>query len=216
MKMLAFNGSPRKNGNTAIFLKKALQGAELQGAYTELINLYDFDYKGCTSCLACKTTTSKSYGKCALRDTLTPLLKKIEEADAIILGSPIYFGRVTAAMAAFYERLVYPYLAFTKPYYSSLYPKKMPVGFIYDMNVTEDISNELGYMRQMELNDSFLKIVFGHSEFLNIYDTRQVEDFSNLITYGDYEYKLKHYNEEFSKDCQKASELGVRLASNLN
>lgn len=83
MKILAFNGSPRKEWNTAILLNKALEGAALQGAETELIHLYDLNYKGCTSCFACKMKGGKSYGKCAVRDELTPILKKIEEADGI-------------------------------------------------------------------------------------------------------------------------------------
>ncbi len=50
MKVIALNGSPRKNFNTGTLLKKALEGAESEGADTELINLYDLDYKGCNSC----------------------------------------------------------------------------------------------------------------------------------------------------------------------
>lgn len=54
MKVIGFNGSPRKNWNTAILLNKALEGSASLGAETELIHLYDIDYKGCTSCFACK------------------------------------------------------------------------------------------------------------------------------------------------------------------
>ena len=87
---MAFNGSPRKKWNTATLLEKALEGAASQGAETELIHLYDLNYKGCISCFACKTIGGKSYGKCAVRDDLTPIFRKVEKADAIILGSPIY------------------------------------------------------------------------------------------------------------------------------
>src|SRR5208337_3352580 len=105
MKVIGFNGSPRKKWNTASLLQKALEGAASKGAKTELIHLYDLDYKGCISCFACKTKDGKSYGTCAVKDDLTPIFKKVEKADAIILGSPIYFGRVTGEMASFYERL---------------------------------------------------------------------------------------------------------------
>lgn len=54
MKVLAINGSPRKTWNTATVLTKALEGAASQGAQTELIHLYDLNYKGCISCFACK------------------------------------------------------------------------------------------------------------------------------------------------------------------
>ncbi len=84
MKIAAFNGSPRKNWNTATLLNKALEGAASQGAETELIHLYDLKYKGCISCFACKTKDGSSYGKCPVQDDLAPVFKKIEEADAII------------------------------------------------------------------------------------------------------------------------------------
>jgi multimeric flavodoxin WrbA len=112
LKILAFNGSPRKEWNTAILLNKALEGAALQGAETELIHLYDLNYKGCISCFACKMKGGKSYGKCAVKDDLTPILKSIEEADGIILGSPVYFGTASAEMRAFMERLLYPYVVY--------------------------------------------------------------------------------------------------------
>lgn len=98
MKVLAINGSPRKTWNTATLLNKALEGAASQGAETELIHLYDLNFKGCLSCFACKIKGSKSYGKCAANDDLSPILKKVEEADAIILGSPIYFRTVSGEM----------------------------------------------------------------------------------------------------------------------
>ena len=68
MKIMAFNGSPRKEWNTATLLKKALEGASSQGAKTELIHLYDLKYKGCISCFACKEKGGKGYGKCVVRD----------------------------------------------------------------------------------------------------------------------------------------------------
>ena len=67
MKVMAINGSPRKEWNTATLLGKALEGAESKGAESELIHLYDYTFKGCISCFACKTGDGKSYGKCAER-----------------------------------------------------------------------------------------------------------------------------------------------------
>ena len=63
MKVIAINGSPRKKWNTAILLEKALEGAASQGADTELVHLYDLDFKGCSSCFSCKLKGGKSYGK---------------------------------------------------------------------------------------------------------------------------------------------------------
>lgn len=71
MKVIAINGSPRKNWNTATLLEKALDGAKSVGADVEMIHLYDLSFKGCTSCFACKRKGSQLNGKCAMKDDLT-------------------------------------------------------------------------------------------------------------------------------------------------
>ena len=107
MKFYAVNGSPRKKNNTAILLQEALDGVksvQAKDAETELIHLYDYNYKPCVSCFQCKLLDGKSYGQCALNDELTPILKKLAEADGIIFGSPIYLGNITGGMRSFFER----------------------------------------------------------------------------------------------------------------
>ena len=106
MKIIAINGSPRKGWNTDILLQKALAGAKSVGASTEIIHLYDLDFKGCRSCMACNLKDGKSLGHCAIADGLKPVLEKIDQCDGLILGSPIYFGDVTAEMRALLERLL--------------------------------------------------------------------------------------------------------------
>jgi multimeric flavodoxin WrbA len=194
MKVMAVNGSPRKIWNTATLLKKALKGAASQGAETELVHLYDLDFKGCISCFACKTRGGKSYGKCAVKDDLRPIFKKIESADAIILGSPIYFGIVSGEMRSFMERLLFPYFTYTDPP-ESLFPKKMPTGFIYTMNVTEE------------------QMVFGASESLCSFDTCQFKDYAKVVADRfDPEKKARRRQEVFPKDCEKAFAMGARFA----
>ena len=144
MKIIAINGSPRKNCNTAKLLKKALEGAKSKGADTELINLYDLNYKGCNSCFLCKIKGSKYYGVCAVDDDLKEVIKKIEECNAVIFGSPIYLGSVTGEMRSFMERLIYPYLTYNNPP-RSLFPKKISTGYIYTMNATEEQLEGSGY-----------------------------------------------------------------------
>jgi multimeric flavodoxin WrbA len=137
MKVIAINGSPRKKWNTATLLEKALEGAASEGAETELIHLYDLNYQGCTSCFACKLKDGKSYGKCAMNDELTHVLTKLKDADAVILGSPIYLGNCTGEMRSFLERYIFPYLVYSANSVS-LYPKNIPIGYIYTMNIKEE------------------------------------------------------------------------------
>ena len=211
MKIMAFNGSPRKKWNTATLLKKALEGASSQGGETKLINLYDLNFKGCISCFACKTKDEKSYGRCAVKDDLTPLLKEILDVQCIILGSPFYFGTVTGQMRSFMERLFFPFYSYTDPP-ESLFSRIIPTGFIYTLGATEEMAKELGFDHHIRLNEMFLERIFGVSESLCSYDTYQFEDYSKMFAPRfDPEKKARRRREVFPVDCDKAFEMGVRL-----
>jgi multimeric flavodoxin WrbA len=213
VKVLAFNGSPRKQWNTATLLRKTLEGAASQGAETELVHLYDLSYTGCKSCFACKTRDGKSYGRCAAQDDLTPILRKTEGADAIILGSPIYFGTISGMTKSFMERLTFPYLTYTDPP-QSLFPGKIRTAVIYTMNVSEAQMKEYGYGAHIALNERVLRTVFGASEWLCSCDTYQFEDYSKMVAPRfDAEKKAKRRAEIFPEDCQKAFALGARIAT---
>lgn len=212
MKVIAVNGSPRKKNNTSTLLESALKGAASRGATTELIHLYDLNYKGCISCFACKTIEGKSYGRCAVQDDLTPIFSRIEVADAIILGSPIYYGTVSGEMKSFMERLLFPYTEYTVNY-SSIFPKKIKAGFIYTMNVPEEIMQKMGYEQQFNLHQATLSRILGASEYLVSTDTYQFDDYSKYVSSRfDPKMKLKRRKEVFPQDCEKAFEMGVRLA----
>jgi multimeric flavodoxin WrbA len=212
MKVMAFNGSPRKTWNTATLLQKALEGAASKGAQTKLVHLYDLKYTGCKSCFACKIKGGPSYGRCAAQDELTPILKEITEADALILGTPIYFGSVTGEMKSFMERLLFPYLKYSVAP-ESLFPRKIHTAFIYTMNVTEQAMDERGYRTHILLNQDFMKRIFSASETLYCFDTYQFEDYSKIVAERDVEKKLARRKEVFPQDCNKAFELGARFAS---
>lgn len=109
IKALFINGSPRKNGNTAQLLKRAMDGAREAGAEVELVSLYDrsLNYKGCMSCFACKIKGGKK-GICSFKDDLKPFLEKAIDADVLICGSPVYCHYPSANFRAFMERLIFP------------------------------------------------------------------------------------------------------------
>jgi multimeric flavodoxin WrbA len=205
----AFNGSPRKNSTTVKLLKKALEGAASRGAETELIHLNQLDIKGCQGCFACKKRGGKSYGKCVQKDDMTPLYVKIEQADAFFVGSPLYFGTITASTKMFVERL-YPYLNYGT--YESNFPGKINTGFIYTMGVTDQ---EMGLFDQnIQFNQIIFSMLFGSAETLLSTDTFHVKDYSKIVAdllevFVD--RKLKHQREVFPKDCEKAFEMGTRF-----
>ncbi|MEA4879849.1 MAG: flavodoxin family protein, partial [Synergistaceae bacterium] len=179
MKVIAINGGPRKNWNTATLLNSALEGAASRGASTEIVHLYDLDFKGCTSCFACKLRGGTSYGKCALRDELTPILEKIEGADAFFIGSPIYFGNVAGETRSFMERLLFQYLVYARKD-RSLAQKKQ-VGLIFTRNLSDSMAKERGYDLVFDSTARSFKIIFGSAEIISSTDTLQFEDYSKYV-----------------------------------
>ncbi|MGZ4885370.1 MAG: flavodoxin family protein [Halobacteriota archaeon] len=212
MKVLAINGSPRTKCNTATLLDSALEGAASQGAETELVHLYKLTFKGCISCFSCKLKNGESYGRCAVNDELTPVLKKVEEADAIILGSPIYLGTDTGEMRSFMERLIFPYLVYDVKH-STLFKKKIRTGLIHTMGAPEDQMKLMGVDRHLSLVEMLMKRTFGEAESLFVTDTYQFDDYSKYESSRfNVEKKAERRREEFPKDRKRAFEMGVRFA----
>ena len=130
MKVIAFNGSPRKEKwNTVTLLNNALEGAASEGADTEMFHLYNVTFSGCISCFSCKKISRKQDGICALKDDLTHVLDRVREADALLIGTPVYYHAESAATRAFLERLLFPYTKYSKDF-KSLFPRKIKTGLI--------------------------------------------------------------------------------------
>ncbi len=98
MKILGINGSPRRNGNTKILIETAFKPLEEAGFETELFQLGGKPVHGCTACGKCREVKDQ---KCHIKnDVINECIAKMIEADAIILGSPVYFADVTTEMKA--------------------------------------------------------------------------------------------------------------------
>ena len=217
MKVIAFNGSPRKKKwNTVTLLKKALEGAASLGAETELIQLYDLNYSGCISCFACKKKDRKQKGVCILQDDLAPILDRVREADALVLGSPVYYMCETAGTRALIERLCYPYNSYRKDLTAlSIFPKPIKTALIYTMNMTEEQIEQYGVGNYFAMMQNMLNIHFmGGCELLLSTNTLQYNDYDKYDSEAfDKNEKLSRHAEVFPKDCKRAFELGVRVAS---
>lgn len=102
MKVLAINGSPRKDGNTAMLLRTVLAEIEAAGIETELVQLHGKELHGCTGCMQC---WKKKDGHCAItKDGLNDLLEKIWSAKGLLIGSPTYFADVTSNVKSLIDR----------------------------------------------------------------------------------------------------------------
>ena len=212
-KIYAINGSPRKNGNTAQLLQKALEGAASAGAEVKLIQLADLDFSGCRSCFACKKLANPSPG-CVLKDDLAEILKELFQADGIIMGSPIYFGAESGLYRNFLERLFFPMLRYTNPP-SSRAEKRIDFGFIYTMNVPENLMDEYGYNVYLQSQSQTPGLIFNSRNIYTLYacDTHQFDDYSKYeCTLFDAGHKAEMRKTQFISDLAKAFEMGRKLA----
>ena len=102
MKVLALNGSPRKNGNTAMLIDAVLAELQKDGIETERIQLGGKKIHGCTACMKCFANQN---GHCSIdNDILNELVDEMIEADGIIIGSPTYFANVSTEVKALIDR----------------------------------------------------------------------------------------------------------------
>ena len=102
MKVVAFNGSPRKDGNTAILIDYVFGQLKNEGIETETVHVGGRPIHGCTACYECYRKKDR---RCVIeKDEVNQYIEKMVEADGIILGSPTYFTDVTAEMKALIDR----------------------------------------------------------------------------------------------------------------
>ena len=113
MKVLILNGSPRVGGNTAIALDEMVKVFEKEGIETEVVLIGNKDIRGCIACGSCGAK-----GKCVFGDVVNELAPKFEEADGLVVASPVYYASANATLIACLDRL----------FYSTHFDKTMKVG----------------------------------------------------------------------------------------
>lgn len=113
MKVLMLNGSPRANGNTALALKELQKVFAAEGIEVETVQLGNKPIRGCVACGGCYKA-----GRCVLDDSLEELAAKFQEADGLVVASPVYYASANATLIAALDRL----------FYSTRFDKTMKVG----------------------------------------------------------------------------------------
>lgn len=113
MKVLAINGSPRRNGNTSLALDEMKKVFEEEGIEFEVVQIGNKDVRGCIACNQCAKN-----GKCVFDDVVNELAPKFEAADGLVVASPVYYASANATLIACLDRL----------FYSTSFDKTMKVG----------------------------------------------------------------------------------------
>ena len=106
MKVLAINGSPRKGGNTQLMIEEAVKSLKSARVKVESVYVKDYDIKPCNACEVCYTKP----WHCPIKDDAMKLLRRMADADGLIIASPVYLADVTAQLRALMDRSVIPYI----------------------------------------------------------------------------------------------------------
>ena len=113
MKVLILNGSPKANGNTAVAIHEMEKVFQENGIETEIVHVGNKNIRGCVACTSCYKT-----GKCVFNDAVNEIAPKFEEADGLVVASPVYYASANATLIACLDRL----------FYSTHFDKTMKVG----------------------------------------------------------------------------------------
>ena len=212
-KIIIIDGGPRMYMNTGAMIAAFAEGVREGGGEAKVVRLYDIDYKGCRSCMACHMKWQHAVS-CRYPDGLTAILEEITKADGLVLASPIYYGEMTGMMRAFWERLTFPWLDYSKGILIA--PKKMPVLFIYTMNGSPANGEKIRHssMRNVErMTGMALSHEINHEvEVVMANNTIQVYDYSKYnFADGTAEAKHQWHNTHWEDDLRKAREAGNRM-----
>lgn len=208
-KTVILNASPRKNWNTAQILKSAMDGAISVGAEVRDVNLYDLNFTGCRSCMSCKRKDAQRC-RCYWKDDLTPVISEVYDADTLLIGTPIYFGRPTSQYLAFMERLHFPALSYDD--YSNYFTGHVNVGLFVTMNTPREVYEKM-YQSTFESCTDEFRFLNGEISLYPVCNTLQVNDYSKFSMGGFSEAnKQKAHEECFPVDLKNAYDLGAKLS----
>ena len=157
MEILAFNGSPRKGGNTSNIIQAMMEGAQSAGADTTEIRLHDIDLKGCMGCLSCRTEP----GVCKQKDDLSPYLEAMKTCGGIIVGSPIYMYHIAGQIKIFVDRCYSLYTPGDEPGH---YGTAIPPGKTYALVTSQGHPEQNQYARPIRWLAGMTGSGFGYNE----------------------------------------------------
>lgn len=188
-KVVIFNGSPRKNGCTAKLLTEIRKGAESQGSQIVTFDLNDPGIKGCQGCYYCRRNDG-----CATEDYLQPMYQEIIEADAIVVGSPIYYHQISGQVKTWLDR-TFPMVAGSK--FEPRHPGKKLVTVFSQGNPNKDLFAE------------------GINFLNNILQSYGWELIDSILCFGSNRPEMDITTEQLEKAYQDGVSLGRSINNNI-
>ena len=160
MKVVAFNGSPRKEGNTYHAIKILAEQLEKENIEVEIVHIGNKNIRGCTACNSCFKTRDE---RCIIDDDVNEWIQKMKEADGIIFGSPVHFSDISAEMKALLDRAIYVGSA-----NNSLYRHKVGVGVTAvrrsgGIPAYNQLNNYIGYSEMIMPTSNYWNVIYGRA-----------------------------------------------------
>ena len=199
MKAVVINADPKRKGINAQLAKSAAEGAESVGAEVEYVDLYKLDLSGCRICLICKNDEDTC--KCYWRDELSPLIERILNADALIMGVPIFFSHPSSHYMALLERLIYCMVSYKT---GNKFKGSVNVGLLYTINYPMDYF-EKSVRPHLKQSEDLLEMLNG-KVIINTFSNISKNDYSNNPEVA------KSKEEQLDADLVKVFDIGAELS----
>ena len=201
MKTIAINAGPIRRDVNAQLIKSAAEGAESVGSEVEYIDLYKLNVSGCRVCLICKNDDDVC--RCYWRDELSDVIKKIFDADCLLIAAPIFFSQPTSHYMALLERLIYCMVSYST---GNKFRGKVNVGLFYTINYPMDYF-EKSVRPHLKQSEDLLMMFNGKVV---------IETFSNIsknMQTTSSKEELKSKQEQLSQDLKRIFEIVADLSS---
>ncbi|MDO5814205.1 MAG: flavodoxin family protein [Methanobrevibacter sp.] len=201
MKTIAINAGPKRRDVNAQLIKSAAEGAESVGSEVEYIDLYKLNVSGCRVCLICKNDDDVC--RCYWRDELSDVIKKIFDADCLLIAAPIFFSQPTSHYMALLERLIYCMVSYST---GNKFRGKVNVGLFYTINYPMDYF-EKSVRPHLKQSEDLLMMFNGKVV---------IETFSNIsknMQTTSSKEELKSKQEQLSQDLKRIFEIVADLSS---
>ncbi len=200
MKTIVINADPKRRGHNAQLMKKASQGAESVGAEVDYIDLYKMNLSGCRICLICKRDEDAC--KCYWRDELSPLIEDIFNADALLIGVPIFFSHPSSHYMALLERMIYCMVSYKT---GNKFKGKVNVGLFYTINYPKDYFEEK-IRPHLKQSEGLLKMLNGEVVIDSFYNISK-NDYSSVDS-----DTINSKEEQFLQDLDKVFDIAADLS----
>ncbi|GAB6184402.1 flavodoxin family protein [Thermodesulfovibrio hydrogeniphilus] len=160
LKVVAFNGSPRKNGNTYHTLKMVAEELEKENIKVEIIQAGSKNIRGCIACYKCAQNKNE---RCAIDDDVNSWIQKIKKADGVILGSPVYFSGIAGTFKCFLDRAF-----LVSSVNGSLFRHKVGVAVVADrrsggVSTFDQLLHYLHYAEMIVPSSNYWNVIFGRN-----------------------------------------------------